>query len=72
MNRPFLNVVIFTLVFVGSVVWLCGLLSRISGETASVGTIAGISPEAGAGEELWTGLSLLSHQFSLKQVLKIR
>lgn len=47
MNRPFLNVVIFTLIFVGSVVWLCGLLSRISGETASVGTIAGISPEAG-------------------------
>ncbi|MFQ5714488.1 MAG: c-type cytochrome [Candidatus Scalinduaceae bacterium] len=47
MNRPFLNVVIFTLVFVGGVVYLCGLLSRISGETASAGTIAGVSPEAG-------------------------
>jgi putative heme-binding domain-containing protein len=46
-NRPFLNVVIFTLVFVGSVVWLCGLLSRISGESASIATITGISPEAG-------------------------
>jgi putative heme-binding domain-containing protein len=40
-------VVIFTFVFVGSVVWLCGLLSRISGESASIATIAGISPEAG-------------------------
>ena len=47
MNRPFLNVVIFTFVFVGSVVWLCGLISRISGETSSIATIAGISPEAG-------------------------
>jgi putative heme-binding domain-containing protein len=35
------------LVFVGSVVWLCGLLSRISGESASIATIAGINPEAG-------------------------
>ncbi len=47
MNRPFLNVVIFTIIFVGSVVYLCGILSRISGESASVGTIAGVSPEAG-------------------------
>ncbi len=47
MNRSFLNVVIFTLVFVGGVVWLCGLLSRISGESSSIATIAGISPEAG-------------------------
>jgi putative heme-binding domain-containing protein len=46
-NRPFLNVVIFTLIFVGSVVWLCGLLSRISGETSGVAAVAGISPEAG-------------------------
>lgn len=47
MNRPFLNVVIFTLVFVGGVVWLCGLISRISGELDGIATIAGISPEAG-------------------------
>ncbi|MFQ5962798.1 MAG: c-type cytochrome [Candidatus Scalinduaceae bacterium] len=47
MNRPFLNVVIFTFVFIGSFVYLCGLLSRISGESASIATIAGISPEAG-------------------------
>ncbi len=47
MNRAFLNVVIFTVIFVGGFVYLCGLLSRISGESASVGTIAGVSPEAG-------------------------
>ena len=47
MNRPFLNVVIFTVSFVLVFVYICGLLTRISGETSMAGGIEGVSPEAG-------------------------
>jgi putative heme-binding domain-containing protein len=46
-NRPFLNVVIFTFAFVFAYIYLCALLTKISGEKAGVATIAGVSPEAG-------------------------
>ena len=48
MNRPFLNVVIFTVSFLLVFVYMCGLLTKISGEKAAVaGGIGGVSPEAG-------------------------
>jgi len=56
----------FTLVFVGSFVYLCGLLSRISGERSDVAALTGISPEAGESIFWGKGKCHTCHQIGVR------